>query len=70
MVQAFRRAECPEASSRWKLRGLQRDARYELTNLNAPGASMVTGEELMEMGLPLSVQDRPGVVVVTYRQRS
>jgi len=69
MVQAFRRAECPEASARWKLRGLEPGARYELTKLDAPGSSVLTGEELMKVGLPISVRDRPGAVVVSYREQ-
>jgi hypothetical protein len=49
---------------------LEPGARYEVTRLDAPGSSVVTGEELMKHGLPVSVEDRPGVVVVTYRERN
>ena len=69
VVQAFRRAESIYQSARVKLRGLDPDARYRLTNLDAPAATLeATGHELMETGLDIIVPDKPGAVVITYVQ--
>jgi len=67
-VQAFRRAECPEASARLKLRGLEPDSRYELTNLSVPDVSVMTGDELMKDGLSVTANNQPEAVVLTYRR--
>ena len=68
MVQAFRRAESVYESARFKLRGLDPDARYTLTDLDTPGSSEATGRDLMERGLLISVKERPGAVVITYKR--
>ncbi|NQT36874.1 MAG: alpha-galactosidase, partial [Planctomycetes bacterium] len=68
MVQAFRRADCPDATVRLKLRGLQPDSRYEFKRLDTPGETIVSGADLMTDGLTVSVRDQPGVVVFTYQR--
>jgi alpha-galactosidase len=68
MVQAFRRAGSPVASSRLKLRGLVPEARYRLTNLDEPVPIELGGRELMERGLPVTIAGRPGAIIVVYRQ--
>ncbi|NQU23780.1 MAG: alpha-galactosidase [Candidatus Nealsonbacteria bacterium] len=67
-VQAFRRADCPKATVRLKLRGLQPDSRYEVENLDAAGVIVMRGADLMTDGLSVAVPHRPGVAVVTYKR--
>ena len=69
MVQAFRRADCPDASVRLKLRGLESDSRYEFENPDTPGETEMSGADLMTGGLSASAQNQPGVVVFTYKRQ-
>ena len=69
MVQAFRREVSIYESARFPPRGLEADARYRVTDLDAPEAGeFSTGHELMLRGLPMRVTQQPGAVVVTYRK--
>lgn len=68
MIQAFRRADCPDATVRLKLRGLEPDSRCALENPGTPDEMEVLGADLMTAGLPVSVQQRPGVAVFTYQR--
>jgi alpha-galactosidase len=70
MVQAFRRAESPFELARLRLRGLDPDARYTLTNLDIQETTEMTGRELMNEGLAVSTKDRPQAVVITYRRQT
>jgi alpha-galactosidase len=67
MIQAFRRTESVYETIRVKLRGLEPEARYMLTNLDAAGSTQMTGRELMEKGLAIAIPDQPGSVVISYR---
>jgi alpha-galactosidase len=69
MVQLFRRAESPYESLRVTLRGLDPDAVYTLTNLDVPGATDVPGRELLEKGLAVAIEAKPGAVVMTYKKK-
>ena len=66
MVQAFRRADCPEATIRVQLRGLKSDSRYEFERLDGASVTVLTGAELMTNGLPVSAQQSPDVAIFTY----
>lgn len=68
MVQAFRRADSVYESARFRLRGLDPDARYRVTNLDRRGTTTVTGWELMEKGLSVAIADRPGAAVIVYKR--
>ena len=68
-VQAFRRGKSPVASERFKLRGLEPDARYTITNLELASAAQMTGRDLMGTGLAIAIPDQPGSVVVLYRRQ-
>jgi len=68
MVQAFRRDKSPYESARLTLHGLDPDARYALTDLDAAGVTQMTGQELLGNGLPITIRDCPGAVVVTYKR--
>jgi alpha-galactosidase len=67
LVQAFRRHNSPYESARFKLRGLEPNGRYAVTNLDEPAAQReCTGRELMEQGLPIAILEQPGAAVVSY----
>ena len=68
MVQAFRRERVGSETVRVKLHGLEPGASYALTNLDAPAAITMTGQALMESGLPITIAKQPGAAVITYRK--
>jgi alpha-galactosidase len=67
VVQAFRRALCPDTSRYFKLRGLQPGARYEVEDLDGD-RQVVSGARLMGAGLPVSLAVKPAAAVVIYRR--
>jgi len=69
VVHAFRRAESIYESARLKLRGLDPDAGYMLTDLDKPGMTEATGRELMDKGLLVVLPDQPGSAVIRYKRR-
>nr|MBC8875293.1 GH36 C-terminal domain-containing protein [Planctomycetota bacterium] len=68
MVQAFRRNESIYEVARLHLHGLEPAACYELTDLDKPRSTEMTGRELTEKGLLVSIPQRPGSVVITYKR--
>jgi alpha-galactosidase len=67
LVQAFRRAVCPDETRQLRLHGLNPQKRYRVRALNGVWRSRMTGRELMERGLPVTIGERPGVAVLVYR---
>jgi alpha-galactosidase len=68
VVQAFRRPNCPYVSARYRLRSLEPDARYVVTDLDSNESQEQSGRELMEKGLLITVGTQPGAALVTYRK--
>ena len=69
MVQVFRRAESPFYGLQLKLQGLDPAARYALTDLDVSDRPKTfTGRELLEPGVPVSITNKPGAVVITYKK--
>jgi len=69
VVQAFRRANSIYESARFKLHGLETGARYVVTDLDTPEAkSQLSGRELMETGLVLTLAEQPSARIVTYKK--
>ncbi len=66
MVQVFRRHNSYFEAARLPLRGLKPEARYQVRNLEANGVTEASGRELMEQGLPISIEDKPGAAVFAY----
>ena len=67
MVQVFRRADSPYESARFRLRGLDADGRYELTDLDDPGRTrQFTGQELREHGLAVVLAEKPSASIFAY----
>jgi alpha-galactosidase len=68
VVQAFRREKAPGESIRVKLQGLDPNLVYTLGNLDSAGTAKMTGRELREQGLPVTIKDRPGAALITYKR--
>ncbi|MCC6695384.1 MAG: alpha-galactosidase [Candidatus Hydrogenedentes bacterium] len=67
MVQVFRREGSIYRSADLALRGLDRAARYTVTDLDAPDQQReMTGSELMDQGIPVEIASRPGSALFTY----
>jgi alpha-galactosidase len=70
MVQAFRRTSSPYESIRVKLQGLDEDAVYALTNIDVPGTTEMTGRDLSEKGLSLTIKEPRGALIITYKKKT
>jgi alpha-galactosidase len=69
MVQVFRREESIYRAADLVLRGLDRDARYTLTDLDAPERMQeMSGADLLDKGLPVEIKSRPGSLLLTYKR--
>jgi hypothetical protein len=68
MVQVFRRKDSPYESVRFKLQGLDANARYVATHLDGTGSKESTGKELLELGLPISFQRKPAAALIRYKK--
>lgn len=69
MVQAFRRKDCVYESARFRLRGLDPKARYEVCDRDQETKVEHTGEELMNHGLLVTMPQIPSAVIVTYQRK-
>jgi alpha-galactosidase len=68
VIQAFRRDSCDVVSKTFTLRGLNPTSEYEITNFDVAGSTKVSGRELMEKGLTAEIVNKPGAVVITYKE--
>ncbi len=68
VVQAFRRAASPCLTAEYRLRGLEPDAAYVLTDADSGQTWQATGRELGESGLRLTIAARPGAALIEYRR--
>ncbi len=68
IVQAFRRAGCPEASLTVKLRGLSPKAEYAVRDIDTNEGGTFTGRELMDKGFTIDSQSSPSAKVVEYKK--
>jgi len=68
VVTAFRRADSPYEIARFRLSGLDPDARYTLTDLDTRTTVEATGRALADQGLPVTIQGRPASAVITYQR--
>jgi alpha-galactosidase len=67
-VQAFRREKCIFEVGRLRLRGLDPEGRYEVTDLDAGEPRLVSGREIATRGLQVTISDQPGSALVVYRR--
>jgi alpha-galactosidase len=68
MIQAFRRLDSSFECSRFKIRGLESSAPYRVLDLDSSSEEIFTGQELMENGLPVSIKNKPGAVLLKYQK--
>ncbi len=69
MVQVFRRAQSRYESARFKLRGLDANARYTVTDLDQPDRQQtIAGAELLEKGLRAESSTQPEALLFTYHK--
>jgi len=68
MVQVFRRPKSSIAAMNFKLRGLDPVARCSVTNLDAPDPTAMTGRELMEKGLLVTLREQPDSALIFYKR--
>lgn len=63
----FRRDESGQESLLAKLRSLESDAVYTLTDVDANHSTELSGRELLENELSVAIPNRPGAVVIIYK---
>jgi alpha-galactosidase len=68
MVQAFRRDKNEDSMKTLILRGLDPGKQYLVTDLETGRRSNVSGSELMQKGLHIEINEKPGAVVVVYEK--
>jgi alpha-galactosidase len=69
MVQAFRRPESTSESLQVRLRGLEADAVYTLTNFDVVGTTEANGRRLMEQGIAIVLKQRPEAAIIIYKKK-
>jgi alpha-galactosidase len=68
VVQAFRRVDNGESTGIFKLRGLNSRAHYRVQDLDETTTQELTGRELMDRGLAITIAAKPGAVVLSYHK--
>ena len=68
LLQAFRRAGSDIDAHIFRLRGLDAEATYEVEDLDGDDTKKTTGDALMEHGLEVRVNGRPGAAALVYRR--
>lgn len=68
IVLAFRRKDAGQESLTVRLRGLDRDASYELTNEDDGKTNIISGADLTA-GYTLAISDKPGSLLLRYKKR-
>ena len=69
MVQAFRRAEADRPAASLKLRALDPDAQYTLTELESGRTWQAGGSDLLGGGLNVSIPAKPSAAVIVYERK-
>lgn len=67
-IQAFRRENNPQTDCRVRLRGLDPQARYAVTDVDTGAVREATGQELMDRGLPLFAAAPRTALILTFRR--
>lgn len=70
MVQAFRRHNSYYEAVRLKLKALSREGRYRVTDLGSAQSKEISGQELLEKGVPVSLPEQPAAAVFVYERIS
>jgi len=68
VVQVFRRMDSMYESARLKLHGLDAAVLYEVTDLDVGKPKTLSGQELLNRGLPVEIGQQPGSALIKYRK--
>ncbi|MCL5098647.1 MAG: alpha-galactosidase, partial [Candidatus Omnitrophica bacterium] len=68
MLQAFRRQDSICLGCQFRLFSLDPAARYEISNLDTSDKTIATGQQLMQNGLKIFIENQPGAVVLVYKK--
>jgi len=68
IVQAFRRHDSAYEAACYKLRGLDRSARYAVTDMDTEKTRETTGAELLDHGVSIMLHDQPAAALIRYRK--
>ncbi len=69
MVQMFCRAGTIYDSGLCKLKGLEPEASYIITDYDTEAATVISGRELMEKGLRITFANQPGAALIRYQKQ-
>ena len=67
MIQVFRRADSVYRQADLKLRGLDADKEYAITDLDTNTVTRKQGRELMEQGFTVEIARKPGAALFAYK---
>ena len=67
MIQVFRRGDSIYRQADLKLRGLDADKDYAVTDLDTNRVTRTKGRELMEQGLTIEIARKPGASLLAYK---
>jgi alpha-galactosidase len=70
MVQVFRRSESIYKTADLQLHGLDPEAEYRVRILNSPETNVITGQQLMDVGVPVALNERPSATLIHYEKVS
>ena len=68
MIQAFRRPDCPYISAQFRLQVLESDAVYSVSDCDTGKTKHLTGRELKNDGLTITIPDQPGAALSHTRK--
>jgi len=67
VIQVFRRSDSVYTSIRVPLQGLDPEAGYRVTDVDKPELAVeMTGKELVEQGLQIQIDEKPGTAFIVY----
>lgn len=66
MIQAFRRDQSVDGATRFRLRGLEPGGFYVVTDIDTNSQIEISGRELLETGLLVTITGRPGSALIKY----
>jgi hypothetical protein len=70
VVLAFRRPHTKTATMRFSLHGLGAGQHYRIDNFDESGTKLLSGKNLMQHGLEISLSDAPASAIVQYERQS
>ena len=68
-MQAFRRPDNKEPLVSFRLRGLEADAQYTITDLDSGEVHETSGRELADTGLAVTAPTSPSALLFLYQKR-